>query len=298
MSGPSGAPCPAHAYARLRSLAAAAHHDVREGHPLDRQLRPVRQTLSQVIDALASPAFAARLAALTASPAGADPLAAHATHVAVLSLLMGRLLGLSRARLADLGFAALHHDVGRAATGRFPKLPPAVVETPEDHVVTGLRLALAASAAGSDQLARLVVIHEHHRMREGYPPGGLHPPHPYTRLVAAADAFDKLESGTPWRPAASPAQALRALQQDPRRHDPVAVGLLRDVLGARPRGTVVELREHRATAVVLEGGARRGHLPLVRRLSDRALIAVEHPDEVAGELPQDAASDWRALVVG
>ncbi len=280
-------------YDLLFELAAAMHADVRAREAPGRQEQPLRHVLTQAIDGLEQRPFAARLLALTASSCATDPLATHAAHTAILALAMGRQLGLTRAQLAELGFAAFHHDLGRAPVGRFPALPPAVVETPEDHVLAGLRLALAAGAGANDQLARLVVIHEHHRQRDGYPQGALTPPHPYSRLIAVADAFDAFECGAPWRPALAPAEALRALLADGRRHDPVAARLLADVLGPRPRGTIVELAG-RAVGVILDG---RGERPLVRRVADRKLLTPA-PEEITGELPQETVPTWRELVVG
>jgi putative nucleotidyltransferase with HDIG domain len=259
-----------------------------------------------LVDSLREPLFELRLIAMTAAlPSPRDPLANHAVNVAVLSVAMGRLLGLPRAELVNLGFAALFHDIGRAAEGRFP--PDAGNEESLDaakmHVTEGIRLASQGRELGDAGRMRVIVIQEHHRVADGYPHAvGLPEPHLYSRIVATADAYDKLENGTPWWAPMNPAEAVRTILRSPEKFDPAIAELLRDVLGKTPRGTVLELRNGELV-VVVEGGARWGNRPVVRRL----FVAPGQPDpgrrlqqiqdlaaEIARELEPTAVQvDWR-----
>ncbi|RMG16586.1 MAG: HD domain-containing protein, partial [Planctomycetota bacterium] len=292
-------------YARLVSLLEQTHAAVREGESADRYARHLRQTVMKAIECLEARVFVLRLLAHTASPPGPDPLATHAANVCVLSLCMGRLLGLGRGDLSALGFAALYHDVGRALRPEQPAEP----EGPDEllpHILEGLRLCLEGSTLSEAATVRSVVVAEHHLLRDGVPriPGAPPRPHPFSRLVAVADAFDRLQNGTPGSPPQNPAQALRSLRREPRRHDNAAVDLLQDVLGKTPRGTVLRLLSEELV-IVLEGGAVFGHRPIVRRLRfangrpdpQRSLRLLEL-SEVKGEAdPAHFGVDWRREVL-
>jgi hypothetical protein len=237
-----------------------------------------------------------------------DPLAAHGARVAVLTLVMGRLLGLSRGHLADLGQAALHHDLGRVDQVRRPT-PQGDAEDPrslEAHVTHGVRVSLRGRSYAAAGLLRLVAILEHHRLADQVPEQAVmfRDPHVLTRIISVADAFDRLERGLPWRPPVSPAEALRTLMAEPHRYDPVVVELLADAIGHTPRGTVIRLRSGEV-AVVVSGGARQGQRPLIRRLllasgapdPGQALAPLANAEDIAAELPPDVGVDWRKGVL-
>lgn len=295
-------------FARLLTLAEAAVRSVRAGRGPDVHGRQMRQTLMKIVDSLAHPVFEARLLACGAlEPGDADPIAGHSARVAVLAIAMGRLLGLSRGNQADLGLAALHHDLGRIDATR-KKSAHAEVEDPrsvESHLLRGVRHALRGRNYAASGLLRLVVALEHHRSADGVPEGAmLREPHVLTRVIAIADAFDRLEHGLPWRKPVGPAEALRTLSAEPDRFDPTVVELLSDAIGQTPRGTLLRLRSGEV-AVVIAGGARLGHRPVLRRLllatgapdPVRSQGVLESPDDVVAELPPDVAVDWRAALL-
>jgi HD-GYP domain-containing protein (c-di-GMP phosphodiesterase class II) len=284
------------------------HAELHRGESIDVHKRFVRQTLMKLIAGMEATFFEQRLLALTGTaPSTRDPLASHAVNVAVLSIAMGRLLDLKPAQLVNLGFAALFHDIGRALVGRFPN-PPGSVEDGEqraEHVGEGVRLVLGCGL-GDAELTRLVVIQEHHRVCDGFPDSpGLPTPHLYSRIIATADAYDKLQNGTPWWPGVNPAEAMRILLRTPKTFETPVAELLRDVIGKTPRGTVLELKNG-ALVMVMDGGARWGHRPVVRRLfiqpgkpdPDRKLMQINNlAGEIARELdPTKVNVDWRREV--
>lgn len=260
-------------YARLVSLMQAAHASVREdGGSPDVQGRLVRQTIYKVVEGLTARVYEMRMVALTASPPSPeDPLATHAANICLLSILCGRLLGLGRGALSNLGYAALFHDVGRAVSGRDRSKGPTSPQD-EQHVILGVRTCLRGQTTGDANLLRLIVVQEHHRVADGYPSPGrfrLSEPHLYSKIVAVCNAFDELQEGA-WGAALGPAAALRALEEEPERYPEALVGVLRSVLGPYPRGTLLRLKD-RSTAVVLEGGAIRSETPIVRVVLDSTL---------------------------
>lgn len=293
-------------YARLLALAEASHVAVRAGRSPDFHVRHLRTTFMKIIEYLRTGLFQVRLMALTAQPPPqVDTLAGHAAAVTCLALAMGRLLGLSRGGLADLGFAALYHDLGRVALGREAALdgPGEDPATAHGHVGGGVAAALRGRGFGDGGLLRLVVASEHHRLADGFPDSaGLRRPHLYSRLVGVADAFSNLEQGTPWSAPVSPALALERLRADRDHHEPELVQLLEDVLGRRPRGTLLRLPS-RAVAVVVDGGARRGHRPIARQLlhpdgsrdDRRPLLEVEGGEVLA---PYALGLSWHGALLG
>lgn len=295
-------------FARLVALTEAALEAIRRGGAPDVHSRHVRQTLMKVVDSFDHPVFEARLLGCGVSELpDVDPLAVHAARVAVLCVAMGRLLGLSRGNLADLGFAALFHDLGRIDGDARPDAQGQAEDrtTLERHVQGAVRLALRGRTYATSALLRLVVGLEHHRRADGVPEAaGLRDPHVFSHIVAVADAFDRLEHGQPWRPAVAPSEALQALAAEPERYDPAVVELLIDALGRTPRGTVLQLRTG-DVVVVVAGAARHGHRPVVRRLQLAngtpdpvgALGVLASMELVAAELDPDVALDWRAAVL-
>lgn len=295
-------------FGRLVALAEAAIASARQRRSPDVLSRHLRQTIMKVVDSLERPLFEARLLGCgVADLRGVEPLAAHAARVAVLSLVMGRLLGVQRGTLGDLGFAALFHDIGRAeqehrvnatSDGEAP-------ETLAGHVQQAVRCALRGRTYATAGLLRIVVGLEHHRAADGVPEDEvLRAPHVFSRIVAVADAFDRLEHGLPWRKPVGPSEALRTLTADPQRFDPAIVQLLSDAIGKAPRGTILQLRTGEVV-VVVAGGARQGHRPIMRRLQlasgaldpEGKLAVLQSREVVAAELDPDVALDWRAAVL-
>ena len=175
------------------------------------------------------------LALLSSRPRGADQATTatyaprHAAGVCAFSLLLGSRLGLARLELLDLGTAALLAKVG-AALAASPASevarPLSAVERADLHRATSeaLEAVIAKSRLSEAMLRRVVVAYEHAEPpRRGRA-------HPFSRIVAVADAFDAMISDRPWRPALAAEEALGQLRADRRVHDPVVVETLATLL--------------------------------------------------------------------
>jgi len=164
-----------------------------------------------------------------------EHLYAHSTNVALLSVLIGLRLGIERNRIADLGMAALFHDLGRislpgrvlAERGRFDADERSSMAR---HPIHGVNLLLGTGF-------------EHNIDSNGYPrkhwPPGLHL---FSRIVAVVDAYDAMTTRRSYRPAMNPDEAMQRLAADSgTRYDGNLVKVFSNVLGIFPLGTLVSL---------------------------------------------------------
>lgn len=205
-----------------------------------------------------------------------DPLLTHSMHVANLAVAMGRELGVPRQLLAELGLCGLLHDTGLS------ELPPEIGELPGtdydlmrvvDHPVLGFRLQLRQRGYHLGRLLRAVVSLEHHLEFAGTRheawDDARRPIHPFSRVVAVAEAYDTLLTDTESRPAMLPGQALREVWRGrKRRFDPVAVQALVNLMGRHPVGSTLQLSDGSAGVVVARGRGARGF--------DRPVVRVAH----------------------
>lgn len=128
----------------------------------------------------------------------------HPVKVATLSLLVGRLIGLSEADLCRLGLVAMLQNVG------YLSLPPGLLEKPapldeeEREYLAGHPAASVQllKDAGLDERVLEGIAHHHERWRGGGYPQGLkgNEISLFARIIALADAFHALVSKRPHRP--------------------------------------------------------------------------------------------------
>ncbi|OGR94969.1 MAG: hypothetical protein A2V88_04230 [Elusimicrobia bacterium RBG_16_66_12] len=177
---------------------------------------------------------------------------AHCVNVCVYSVAVGVRLGLERAQLAELGFGALFHDIGKV------KLPLALINKPDEfddsewetmrrHPVLGARELLGMRRPYDRALARAVsMAFEHHLKADGsgYPRlRQARRQDVFSRICALADSFDALTSGRVYtRKPLAPDEALRRMAEDADvAYDPALLVLLIAVVGVFPIGTVLAL---------------------------------------------------------
>ncbi|KAB7746184.1 HD domain-containing protein [Nostocoides sp. F2B08] len=133
--------------------------------------------------------------------------AGHSQRIAILCDWIGESLRLSPRALTELHTAGLLHDMGLLAARR--GTDDEILRHPE----TGVRMLAGISFAAP----ALPAIGAHHERVDGsgYPRGLMGPDIPLgARIVAVADAFDALTSGTPDVAALDPRDALSQLAAD------------------------------------------------------------------------------------
>jgi putative nucleotidyltransferase with HDIG domain len=174
----------------------------------------------------------------------------HALNVMILSLLLGRSVGLQGEAMRLLGLAALLHDLGKV------QLPAVVVRADpsqrnrheeaayRQHVEIGTALC---EQLGLDQPAVLHAVRHHHERMDGggWPDGlrGEHIPLP-TRIVAIANRFDRLCHASDPRRSMTPSEALAHLyRNESGAFDAALLARFVKSLGVWPPGSLVLLSD-------------------------------------------------------
>jgi len=222
---------------------------------------------------------------------------AHSTNVAVYSLTLGVRLSLDRARLSQLGFAALFHDVGKV------KLPQDLVRKPDAfdendwiqmqrHPLLGAKTILRNLKLDTHTARAARAAFEHHINSDftGYP--ALHynrrPSDLFARIVSVVDCFDALSSGRVYiKHALAADEVLKKMRfQMASKFDPFLLKLFNDVIGVYPAGSLVLLSTDEI-ALILTNNEKEPLRPYVKIVGDRSGLLAE-PHWVDLSLPEQA----------
>lgn len=174
---------------------------------------------------------------------------AHCVNVSILSVSMGQVLGLSRQALADLGVAALLHDIGKISIPGDVLRKPAALTADEwgqmrRHPLEGVKMLTRLPGLSPLTLDSMRVCLEHHMNfdRTGYPDIG----HEWgqaslSRIVAMADCFDAITAHRAYHK--RPRSAFEGLQylMGPVRvqFDPAVLWALVRTVGLYPAGSLL-----------------------------------------------------------
>ena len=187
-----------------------------------REVDTLTETFNALMASLASAeaqteaAYTGAIQALAAALDARDPYTAgHSERVSVLSVAIGRTLGLHAEELEVLRLGALLHDIGKIGVPDEVLRKPGALTASEfdaikQHPVLGARILRSVPF-----LARHLVIVELHHERpdgQGYPHGLRGDDIPLVaRIVHAADAYDAMTSARAYRGARPSGEALREL---------------------------------------------------------------------------------------
>lgn len=175
----------------------------------------------------------------------------HSLNVAILSMCLGKQIGLDHMMLERLGLCGLFHDLGKleipkpilTKRGRLEDEEFAVIKT---HPVHSARLILKLKARRDRKIKILMAPFEHHMRydRSGYPQiGGNRGISLFGRILTIADVYDAITSPRIYRgKIVSPDKALGyMLAQSGASFDPILLKVFINMLGAYPVGTLVKL---------------------------------------------------------
>jgi HD-GYP domain-containing protein (c-di-GMP phosphodiesterase class II) len=242
---------------------------------------------------------------------------AHAVNVCLVAVTMGKMLDMDRRALADLGVAALLHDVGKSVVSEWIHNPlesftDAERAAAERHPLEGAKLLARTTALNQTTLRCLRVALEHHMFPDGsgYPNApGRWPQSVMSRLVSVADCYVSLQTHRSERGSTTTPYDALGMMLGPlrKRFDAAMLWALVQSVGFYPPGQLLQLDEG-AIAVVLAPNAAdlaRPHVRVVRSAAGemvsqdppleyrplppersvlRALRADEYPAHEGGEI--------------
>ncbi len=220
------------------------------------------------------------------SESAGDKSAMHPVNVTIVSLLLGKAMGLSVQELEDLGTAAFLHDIGKIMLPDRVRwyednFSSAEYKLYQDHVSHSLKLAKAMELSAPVLLA----IAQHHEMADG---SGFplkiraEAQSPIARILALVNRYDNLCN--PSRPAAAltPHESLSLIfAQLKARFDSTALSAFIRMMGVYPPGSVVQLVDDRYAMVVSVNSSRPlkprviVHEPGISR-HDALILDLEH----------------------
>jgi len=188
----------------------------------------------------------------------------HSVNACILSLAIGRMIGVDRQHLIPIGVGAVLHDIGKTAVSTSVLNYPGRLNDEQWKEITihpqeGALAILAAGGAGHEISA--TVAFEHHARFDGAGYPGItreRRPHVYSRLVAVADTYDAITTRRSYRRAETPNHALNALLSGAGAgYDPDLVRTFIDLMGIYPPGSILEVPDG-ALAVVVSKSSEPG----------------------------------------
>jgi len=227
---------------------------------------PVRRAVVDLVEALPGAEGLAAASPLRRGPGG--PGERHLLAVCQLALLLGRRLGLPEGALADLGVAAMLHDVGYVNGG-----------DRDSHASAGLRLLLRQRGFHEGKIRRLRVVLEHHLAASD---GGVLQPSIFSRILRIADDYDVLTASRGGQPGLPPPTAQGALwSARGTLYDADLLALFVQTLGLYPPGSLLELSDGR-WVVSVSGGrdAQRFAWPVVRLVRESGGASASGSEEI------------------
>jgi HD-GYP domain-containing protein (c-di-GMP phosphodiesterase class II) len=175
----------------------------------------------------------------------------HSANVAILSMYLGKKIGVSKETMECLGICGLFHDLGKVIIPQeiLNKKDPLTEEEFKEirkHSLNSSRLILRLRASASRKARIILAPFEHHLKFDltGYPDIGWKKPISLPgRILAVCDVYDALTSPRIYRK--EPMSADKALgimlEGSGTIFDPLLLKVFINMLGVYPMGTLLEL---------------------------------------------------------
>jgi HD-GYP domain-containing protein (c-di-GMP phosphodiesterase class II) len=279
------------------------------------ELRHAKRVMQNMVDLMMDEEFT--LLGLTTIKAHDSYTFYHSVNVSIYSLALGKRVGMNRVQLADLGVAALFHDLGKI------KVPLEILRkpsafTPQEwdvmrrHPENGVKELVKMRGLSGLAFKSMVASFEHHlnynQSRGGYPKlRETYRPHVIGRIVAIADCFDAMTTKRIYVKNAMPRDKALSymLSQAGTKFDPVLMRLFANMIGVFPVGTAVRLKSGRlAVVVAASGDPTLCHRPRVRPITDQNGIQREFPEldlavpDAGGDYPDEVMDTVDAESLG
>ncbi len=200
----------------------------------------------------------------------------HSINVAVLSVVVGTVLGLSKPELNDLALGALIHDIGKVfcdknIINKPGKLTPEEYEEVKKHVDRGYNYLYSSKSI--PESSKLAVLTHHEKFNgQGYPDKKAGEEIPfYGRIISVVDVYDALTSDRSYRQAMLPSRAFEyILSGYNTMFDPLIVESFIKKVAFYPVGTCVQL-SNGTVGIVVENFNSSYLRPLIRIIKDKKL---------------------------
>ncbi len=201
---------------------------------------------------------------------------AHSLNVAIISMCLGKRIGLSHKTLERLGLCGLFHDLGKV------EIPKQILNKQESlneeefnllktHSMHSARLILKLKSKRDRRIRILVPPFEHHMGYDhsGYPKVPTGPRISlFGRILTIADVYDAITSPRIYRSSAmSPDKALSHMMSRSGTHfDPILLKVFVNMLGVCPVGTLLKLDTGEIGIVMKPSKSNDGKRPIVQLL--------------------------------
>ena len=262
------------------------------------RLRKSKRVVQTLIDQLLS--AESNLIGLTTIRCHDEYTYNHSVNVCILAAAIGQRIGLPKAKLCELGMAALFHDIGKS------EIPLAILnkstefsreewEIMQKHPLLGVKKIMKLK--GLDALSARIITgaFEHHLNCDfsGYPRLPYNRLSLFGRIISIADCYDGLTSSRVYsRVPHPPDKALRfMLSRAGKVYDPIIIKLFINCVGIYPVGTLILLNTQEL-CVVMENNPdpEKWNGPRVK------IIADAQGKELEGELVDLADPDCGRVI--
>ena len=171
----------------------------------------------------------------------------HSVNVAVLSIVLGTALGLSRDQLCELGFGAILHDIGKVFVkkdilSKKDNLSDDESEEMRSHSVLGYNYIKKVSTINMS--ARIGILEHHEKFGGGGYPSNLKEEEIslFGRIISITDVYDAMTSDRPYRKAVIPSEVIEYIMGCSHTlFDPDLVNIFVRKIAPYPVGTCVIL---------------------------------------------------------
>ncbi|MEE4291813.1 MAG: HD-GYP domain-containing protein [Cycloclasticus sp.] len=206
--------------------------------------------------------------------------AQHSLNVSMLSIVLGRHIGLSTQELRNLGLCGMMHDMGKmlipsAILNKPSELNPEELDIMKTHTTLGAELLKSSENMFHGAIETALTHHE--RIKgQGYPQGlknsGVSF---YSNIVSIVDTYDALTSDKVYKKGMTHLEATQVLyQQAGEQFDRPLVSKFIESLGVFPPGCYVQLSDNQI-ALVLEVNEESKLRPRVMTIMDRYMNPVK-----------------------
>jgi len=228
----------------------------------------------------------------------------HSVNVCILSLSLGKKLGLDRNELIDLGLSSFFHDFGKLEIPKEILLKPGKLDDDERQIIErhpyyGAEMLIRMKEFSFLPLRALNVAMEHHAREDdtGYPRYTKKKSIDfYSKIVKIVDVFDAITTTRPYRKKNfTREEALRfMMERSGSEFDPIILKVFVNMMGLCPVGSLALLNT-REIAIVFEANPdpEKSFRPRVKLITDPdgnridgAFVDLSEVDPSTGSYPR------------